>query len=351
MKLIKMQIAKLKAGKFQPRTKYDKEDSEKLLESLKADSKNAYVEIDDQNNIIDGHNLTSACKKLGKKDVWCLVKDFNGDETEKLLSAIRSNAVRKNLSGMDMAKNIMKIKNKLGLKYHRDIAKVTGLSEHQIGDLFDLYDMKDDLKKVSGSLTKSQVTETAGLEKKDRIEVLKKASRDGIGNRTLRNLAQTVKKAPEQVKRAILNDEITPDEAKDVMEIKDPHRQKEAIETTKRHKEEAKKHINFVKKRDKEKGAVKIKEKSQDELIAEAVMDLLRGLNQKTFDVGKECDKMIDFLEDLYRTAINSPNGVSIRIIKNLKPQMQRDILDCLKIMTKRVDKMMAVKEKIIKEM
>ena len=261
MKLEKLELSKLKPNVFQPRKKYDDEDRQKLEESLRADSTNVYIEVDENNNIIDGHNTFEVCKKLKKKEVWCLIKDFDGkDETERLMSALRTNSIRKNLSPIEMAESLIKIKKAYKIDNATELGKKIGLNKTWINNLMLLADMDKDVLKIAsdGDISESNIIEVINKvsNKKDQKKILKKAAEEGWARKEIRAVSElfnpnSQKKygfsASEKVKDSVINGDLTIEEAKEISHL-DKDKQEITLHSVKQVKQAIKQIPKSVKK-------------------------------------------------------------------------------------------------------
>jgi len=84
---------------------------------------------------------------------------------------------------------------------------------------------KDSGIKLPGQM----LADMARLNPANRIKVIEKAQKEGIGNRNLRALTKAVKSSPQEVKDALFSDEITTEQAERISKLKDESSRKIAI--------------------------------------------------------------------------------------------------------------------------
>lgn len=330
----------------QPREHFDTDKIKELGESIKEVGLINPINVEKKGKryeIISGERRYRGNKVVKNKKILALVKEYK-NKGHKAVESLIENLHREDLSNEERAKFCRKIQETENIKTLIELGKRIGTTHRRIGEWYDTANIRAELP-VAGKVSDKVITETRSLPMKERKKIIQKAVKDDIGGLKVRKLVSAVKMATPQVKEAMLKDDISVNEAEKVLEIKDEHRQKKAIDSIKQHKEEAKKYTKHLKEKTE---PIKKIEKTKEEIISEALKDLMQQLHTKTFDVGLQCDKMVDLLETLYQATVTH-NNITVRIIQNLKPQAKKDIKDCLNVMAKRMTNLLKTKEKILR--
>ena len=229
-------VNQILANFSQPREMFDRSKIKELSESILGNSLINPITVRKYKNgkymIVSGERRWQAHKLAGLKNIQAFVKEYKS-EGQMMVESLIENVHRIDLNVKEKAKYLKKIKDIEKIKTNRELAKRIGMSEQFVGHTLSYFEIEKD---VAGPITFSHIGETMGLEKKERIAVIKKAQREGIGGRTLRNLAQTIRKAPEEVKKSLLSDEITTKQAEDISRIHSPKAREQALKQVKQHR-------------------------------------------------------------------------------------------------------------------
>lgn len=228
MELKTIPINKIKPNKSQPRDNFDKEKINELAESILSNGLINPIIIRKEKAdyiIVAGERRYMAYKILKKKEIEAFVKEYKND-IDYMVDSFIENIHRTDLNVVEKSKYLKKIKDTIKIKTNRELAKKVGMSEQNVSNLLSYFEIE---KEVKGPITHSHIGETIGLEKKDRIAVIKKAQKEDIGGRTLRAFSKAVKNAPEDVKEALLNDDIDTEQAERISKLKKPEDRTRAI--------------------------------------------------------------------------------------------------------------------------
>lgn len=229
-------VNKILANFTQPRESFDKEKTKELAESILGNGLINPITIrkykGDKYMIVSGERRWQAHKVANLKNILAFIKTYKS-EGQMMVESLIENVHRIDLSIREKAKYLQKIKDIEKIKTKRELAKRVGMSEQNVNNILSYFEVEKD---VTGPITFSHIGETIGLEKKERVAVIKKAQREGIGGRTLRELAQTIKKAPEDIKESLLSDEITTKQAEDISRIHSPKAREQAIKQVKQYR-------------------------------------------------------------------------------------------------------------------
>jgi ParB family chromosome partitioning protein len=228
-KIIEIPLDKIVPNKSQPREEFDKEKVQELAESILSNGLINAIKVRKNGGnyiIVAGERRWKACKVAGFKTIQAIVKEYK-DDGEWMLESFIENVQREDLNPLERAKYLKKIMDVKKFTTAKELSEFTKISTSTIADAFDVLDYKEDVKRLK--LSQTQVVETRGLSDVDRKKVMEKASKEDIGNRTLREVVKTVKAAPDDVKKAFLKDEINVKQAQAISRLKDPKQRERAI--------------------------------------------------------------------------------------------------------------------------
>jgi hypothetical protein len=111
-----------------------------------------------------------------------------------------------------------------------ELAKMTGLSTKHISDVIKFANLDNDIKE--SDVPESNIMEVVNAvhSKSSQKNLLKKIEREGWGREKIRRAARVVQQSPEDVTRAILKDEITPEQGESISKFKDKNLRQKAIQ-------------------------------------------------------------------------------------------------------------------------
>jgi len=302
MEIKEIQLDKIKPNPLQPREYFDREKIKELADSIKEVGLVNPIIVrpkDGSYEIVAGERRWKACQVAGIKIMPAIVKDV--DDGRLMIESLIENVHREDLSDVEKAKALKIIMEKEEIKSMLKLSKLVGLSHTSIADIIDSAGMREELKGPLKKVSQFVIAETRGLPKKERIKIIEKASKEELGGRKVRKIVSVIKKAPEPIKKALLEEEkITPDIAEEIMEARlDEEQQKEIIEDIKEDKATPKQAISkaIVEKVLKEKGK-KIEDYRID--IEDAIKDIEENSRFLAVDLRKP-----GFIESLASVRIN----------------------------------------------
>jgi ParB/RepB/Spo0J family partition protein len=158
--------------------------------------------------IIEGHRRYAAIKLLNDKDfkVACIVEeDLN--EHDRLLKSCILDATKKLWSVSERDKVWKKLwEQKDAGMLRADFARMIGVGETSVRDFIDRLNLSPDMKKLNVSA--GVIKETQALEPKIRMKMLKWATKNDIGNHTMKKVVAGLRGANEKIVDAFINDDI-----------------------------------------------------------------------------------------------------------------------------------------------
>ena len=234
MELKQIEIKNIFANLSQPRETFDKEKIKELAESILSNglinpiSVRIDPKIKGKYMIIAGERRTRACKVAGLKKIQAFVKTYKNDIDWQIESLVE-NLQREDLTSTERENNVYVLWETGEFKTQREFAKRLGLHEGTISAIISSKEFRD--KKTLGpKVSTSVINDTSGLNEEDRVKVIKFSEKKEIGGRTLRELSKVIKKAPEEVKDALLSDKITREQAERISKLKTESQRNKAIQ-------------------------------------------------------------------------------------------------------------------------
>jgi ParB family chromosome partitioning protein len=228
MELKQIPTDKILANFSQPREKFDKEKIEELASSILSNGLINPIIVREYKNgkymIVAGERRWRAFRIAGLKTISAFVKDYK-DEGEWMIESLIENLQREDLHPLEKAKYAKKIMSLQKIESIRDLAKTIGVSHTTISDWFEMLGMKNKIKNIE-NVSLTQISETRGLNEKDRIKVIE----TGVGHRNIREIVKIIKQATPEVKKALLSDEITTEQAERITKLKTPEQRTKAIQ-------------------------------------------------------------------------------------------------------------------------
>lgn len=241
-KLINLPTDALKPDLKQPRKNFPEEEIENLALSLKTQGIINPVEVDENNVIITGEIRWRASKKAGIKTIP-VKRILNLTSDERFERQVIENLHHKLLEPKEREDAIYALykSGRYGLPTRANkgtisqLAKALGYKSHStVSTIIEAREARERLS-VSDNVPTTMLGETASLDDKTRVRLLRKIEKGEIkqshGQTQLREAVQIVKKAPEPVKEKFLKGKIPQEKAKKIVEVyeKAPEPLKEAI--------------------------------------------------------------------------------------------------------------------------
>jgi len=244
-------IDKLAPNPYQPRQQFDEEGLRELGDSLKSRGEIQPIVVREHGKgyqIIAGERRWRAAKLAGLKQIPVLVKDTA--ETDVLLESLVENLHREDLTSVERENAVYELWKTGRWKTQGELAKELGKSPSWVGTNVDAALLRRK-ERIPATISTRVITDTAGLEKEERTQVIEKFRREEITEPRIREYVRVLKKAPEPVKRAVLRPKsrITPRIAEGILELPE---QKQAsairqVESLRLEEEEAIRHIETMK--------------------------------------------------------------------------------------------------------
>ena len=201
-------INKLKAGKYQPRSEFDEEALQALATSIKEKGilQPLLVRKDGENyEIIAGERRWRAAKLAGLEKVPVIEKDLN--DKEVLEVALVENLLRENLSAIEEAEGFQRLINEFS-HTQEALSQIVGKSRSQIANTLRLLALPESIKVFikEGKLTAGHARALVGLDNAE--ELAKQIIEKGLSVRQVEELVAKLKNNQQPTsKKTIAKDE------------------------------------------------------------------------------------------------------------------------------------------------
>ena len=214
-------INSIKPDKNQPRKTFDRETIGYMAETIKKFGVIEPIHVGENNIIITGERRWRAAKIAGVKKLPVIVHK-NVTPTQRLemqlIEDIHSEGIPLYERDKAWFKLYKKHKEENPEFLYTDLAKILGVSSTAVGDTFDRLGLIKSTGPVEVAPT--VISETKGLPKKERVQLIKTAEKKDIGGRRIREYVTLIKKAPEHIKRDLIKGKLEPEKAmKKIAEI------------------------------------------------------------------------------------------------------------------------------------
>lgn len=202
--LVDMDMALVVPTQAQPRQLFNDDTIKELAESIE---KNGLLQpivlrpmASGKYQIIAGERRYRAFKKLDRKVIPAIVRDYKDEEVDKL--QLVENVQREDLNPYDEAIAYLKLKEKYGLK-QEDIAKAVGKSRPYISNMTRILSLEDEILEMlkMGEITVSHAKLILSLDtKEERLKLAHKIKDAGLTvKKTEENTRKPKKEKPEDI--------------------------------------------------------------------------------------------------------------------------------------------------------
>ena len=187
-----IEVSKIKPGRFQPRSNFDKDKLAELTESIKKQGVLSPILVRElglnEFEVIAGERRLRSSKMAGLKTIPCLV-DQKKDE-DALISALIENLQREDLNPVEEAKGFDRLKREFGLTQD-EVASSTGKARSTIANSLRILSLPNLVLDMlsSGKIEKGHAKLLASMQPNKAEEVAKKIIKDGLTVRDLSNLS------------------------------------------------------------------------------------------------------------------------------------------------------------------
>ena len=201
-----VKIEDLHAGKYQPRTEFDKEALDALVESVKEKGVLQPLLVRKQGSqyeIIAGERRWRAAKIAGLKEVPVIVKDFS--DQEALEVALVENLLRENLSAIEEAEGLQRLITEFS-HTQEALSQIVGKSRSHIANTLRLLNLPQEIQNMvkEGKLSAGHARALVGLD--NAVELAKQIIAKDLNVRQVEDLVAK-QKEPKKEKTATKKDQ------------------------------------------------------------------------------------------------------------------------------------------------
>ncbi len=199
-------INDLHAGKYQPRTEFDKEALDALVESIKEKGVLQPLLVrkqGDKYEIIAGERRWRAAKEAGLKEVPVIVKDFS--DQEALEVALVENLLRENLSAIEEAEGLQRLITEFS-HTQEALSQIVGKSRSHIANTLRLLNLPQEIQNMvkEGKLSAGHARALVGLD--NAVELAKQIISKDLNVRQVEELVAK-QKEPKKEKVSVQKDQ------------------------------------------------------------------------------------------------------------------------------------------------
>ena len=201
-----IKIEDLKAGKYQPRTEFDKEALDALVESVKEKGVLQPLLVRKQGNqyeIIAGERRWRAAKIAGLKEVPVIIKDFS--DQEALEVALVENLLRENLSAIEEAEGFQRLITEFS-HTQEALSQIVGKSRSHIANTLRLLNLPQEIQNMvkEGKLSAGHARALVGLD--NAVDLAKQIIAKDLNVRQVEDLVAK-QKEPKKEKQTVKKDQ------------------------------------------------------------------------------------------------------------------------------------------------
>ena len=237
--LKEIEINKIKPNSLQPREHFDKEKLKELAESILSNGLINPIQVrksDGVYEIVSGERRWKAHQIGGLKKILAIVKEYQ-DETQRRIESLIENVHREDLTSTEREKYVYEIWKLGKFKSYAELAKRLGYRDYST--ISTLIKAKEDREKLgvrTPKITTLTLETTRGLPDKERREIFRKVERKEILPERVKEIVPVMRTASENVKKSLLRDEISIEQARNLGKIHSEKARERALEQVKQHR-------------------------------------------------------------------------------------------------------------------
>lgn len=227
MKLEEILMKKVRPNPLQPRESFPKDRIQELARSIDAQGLLEPIIVRDMGGdyqIIAGERRWRAFSFLKKNKIPAIVWDIQND-VEVAEKSLIENWMREDLTSVERENMLYQIKEMAGYN-NQELAKRMGLTKGTVGAYITAKKDRDKLNRGIG-ITTRDITKTRGLDDKTRQWLLDKLETGEISKHEPEKKVRILKKAPEKLREAIVEEKIDIMDAKRIIDVGIPEEDEE----------------------------------------------------------------------------------------------------------------------------
>jgi len=222
-----LKVKEIEPSPLQPREAFDEEKLEELQDSIEEIGLLAPVIVrkhDGAFQLVAGERRWRAAQRVGLEEIPAIIREAN--DFESLLESLSENLHREDLSSLERENAIYRLwewgRKEGRVKSYEDLAKMLGLDSSTVSSTILARKFREK-EQIGPRVSTSVIIDSAGLEEKERVQLIRRVERGEIKAREVREYKKAIQESSEPVKRALLEtgSKLTPRAAK-IIEVRLP---------------------------------------------------------------------------------------------------------------------------------
>lgn len=223
----------------QPREGFPREDIKELADSIRKLGLIQPIIVHEYKGgyqIIAGERRWRASQLAGLDDIPAIVKENHRDDAEILLESLVENLHRRDLESRERENAILELWKSKKWKTQEELAGMVSKSAAWITENIKAAELRAEAR-VSKKVSTRAIADTAGLDRKERTQILRKVEAGELEPAKVRKVAELVKQASKPVKEELLKEKggLSPAMADKVMQLPDQRAQQQVLDEIKRY--------------------------------------------------------------------------------------------------------------------
>jgi len=328
MELKTIQIDKVLANFSQPREQFEKEKIQELAESILSNGLINPISVREYKGgrymIVAGERRWRACKIAGLKTIQAFVKEYK-DDIDWQVESLIENWQRVDLSSVEKENNVYDLWKTNKFKTYTELAKKLGVNEVTIADVIQAKEIRNKTK-AALTITTRTITDTKGLDDKEKKKIFDKVEKGELASQKVREVVRAIKNSTPEVKKALLEDKISIEQAENLSKIHSPKAREEALRETKQHQHIAN-IIPKLKENSKPELSDELKKKfmSSQRIIFEHLFSALKGIIVAEKDLKKANEMLTQLMSKQFEYGLNKKDlAVSLSQMKRISDQLNQ---------------------------
>jgi len=180
--------------------------------------------------IVAGERRWQAHKIAGLKTIQAIVRKYKSDG-EWMIESLIENVHRENLEPLEKAKYAKQIKDLLNLESNRKVAEKLKLPYRTVNNWFEILPQEKLVKYAKSKGISSRIVLDTKHIKDEELQkkIIDKVYENKINSNRAREYASVAQKSPQEVKKALLDDKISVEQAERISKLKTEQQREKAI--------------------------------------------------------------------------------------------------------------------------
>jgi ParB family chromosome partitioning protein len=329
MEIIEINVDKITVNPNQPRKEFDKDKLKELANSIKENGLINPIQVKKSGSkyqLVCGERRLKAHKLAKIKKIKAIVKEYKGNQNEMVESLIE-NLQRADLSSVEKENYVYLLWKTGNYKSKKDLGKALGLSDPRIRNLLNAHKLRKETNTPKEISTRVLEDVFAVTDLKNKKKILNKVIKKELAPVLVRDHVGVINKSPEEIRNALLNNQISPTQAKNILKFTDEKTRRKLIKAHKEIKNLDKNLEKFEAKRKlSERDIIKTKESidnfRQASLEAQrenqtATRMLIKAISMSNLMDDKQL-KQLRYFQELFETGLDNIQELS----QNLKQKL-----------------------------